>query len=133
MFSSKPRLTLRIIGVGTCGVRNRLITVSGATQNNLRDIDVEIGPGLTAVVGVSGSGKSTLAFDTIHHEARRRFLETLSLGSPWHRMPPARVRKITGLGPAVSVEQNTLNRNPLSTLATSAGLHPFLRILFARF
>ena len=80
-----------------CGVQNRVITVSGAAQNNLRDVDVEIGPGLTAVVGVSGSGKSTLAFDTIYHEARRRFLETLSLGSPWHRMPPAHVRKVTGL------------------------------------
>ncbi|HEY3262136.1 MAG TPA: hypothetical protein VGJ95_18050, partial [Pseudonocardiaceae bacterium] len=111
----------------------RVLRVAGASEHNLRDVDVEFGSGLTAVVGVSGSGKSSLAFDTVHHEARRRFLQTLSLGSPWLRMPPARVRRIDGLGPAVAVEQNSLNRNPASTVATSTGLHPFLRILFARF
>jgi excinuclease ABC subunit A len=88
---------------------------------------------VTAVVGVSGSGKSSLVFDTLYHEARRRFLETLSLGSPWLRMPPADVREIRGLGPAVSLAQNVLNRNPNSTLATAAGIHPYLRLLFARF
>src|SRR4029453_6527496 len=62
-----------------------------------------------------------------------RFLETLALGSPWLRMPPANVRRITGLGPAVSIAQNVLNRNPASTVASSTGMHPFFRILYARF
>ncbi|MFC6155917.1 excinuclease ABC subunit UvrA [Kribbella jiaozuonensis] len=91
------------------------------------------GPGLTAVVGVSGSGKSSLAFDVVYAEARRRFLESLALGGNGARVPAARVRRIDGLGPAVAVAQNVLNRNPASTVATSVGLHPFLRILYSRF
>ena len=107
--------------------------VVGAAQHNLRDLDVTFGPGLTAVVGVSGSGKSSLAFDVVYTEARRRFVESLALGGNRVRIPAAHVRRIEGLGPAVAIEQNVLNRNPLSTVATSVGLHPFLRILYARF
>ena len=109
------------------------IRIEGAAENNLRDVTVDLPRGLTAIVGVSGSGKSSLAFETLYHEARRRFLETLSLGSPWLRMRPARVRTIRGLGPAVSLAQNVLNRNPHSTVASAAGIHPFLRLLYARF
>lgn len=111
---------------------DRVIDVRGAAENNLADVDVTFGPGLTALVGVSGSGKSSLAFDTVYSEARRRFMEALALGSPWARVAPARVRRIDGLGPAVSVAQNLLNRNPNSTVATATGLHPFLRVLYAR-
>ncbi len=107
--------------------------VVGAAEHNLRDLDVTFGPGLTAVVGVSGSGKSSLAFDVVYTEARRRFVESLALGGNRVRIPAAHVRRIEGLGPAVAIEQNVLNRNPLSTVATSVGLHPFLRILYARF
>ncbi len=111
---------------------DRVIAVRGASEHNLAEVDVTFGPGLTALVGVSGSGKSSLAFDTVYNEARRRFMEALALGSPWARVPPARVRRVDGLGPAVAVAQNLVNRNPNSTVATATGLHPFLRVLYAR-
>jgi len=109
------------------------IKVQGANEHNLKDIDVEIGDGLTVVTGVSGSGKTSLVFDTLYHEARRRFMDVFSLGSAFQRLAPADVRSLTGLGPTVAVGQNLLNRNPNSTLATASGLHPFLRLLYARF
>jgi excinuclease ABC subunit A len=109
------------------------VRIEGAREHNLQGIDAEFGEGLTVVTGVSGSGKTSLVFDTLYHEARRRFLEVFELGSPKGRLAPANVDAINGLGPAVAVGQNLLNRNPASTLATAAGLHPFLRLLFAHF
>jgi len=106
------------------------IRIEGANEHNLKDVDVEIGDGLTVVTGVSGSGKTSLVFDTLYHEARRRFQEVFSLGE---RLTPADVRAVTGVGPAVAVGQNLLNRNPGSTLATASGLHPFLRLLYTHF
>jgi excinuclease ABC subunit A len=114
-------------------MKQRELRVLGAAEHNLRDVDVAFGPGLTAVVGVSGSGKSSLAFDVVYSEARRRFVDSLGLDRLGAGIAPAHVRRIEGLGPAVAVAQNVLNRNPLSTLATSVGLYPFLRILYARF
>ena len=107
------------------------IRVRGAQEHNLRDVDVEFEDGLTVVTGVSGSGKTSLVFDVVYHEARRRFLEVYALGSSALRLSPARVRSIEGLGPAIAVGQNLLNRNPDSTLASASGLHPFLRLLYA--
>jgi excinuclease ABC subunit A len=110
-----------------------VIRIRGAREHNLKSVNVDIQDGLTAVTGISGSGKSSLIFDTLYHEARRRFLEVYATGGPVSRLIPAAVDMITGLGPAVSVGQNLLNRNPASTLASASGLHPFLRLLFARF
>ena len=109
------------------------VRVKGARENNLKSVDVDFNPGLTVVTGVSGSGKTSLVFDTLYHEARRRFEEVFQFGSLAERLSPAHVDSITGLGPAVAVGQNLLNRNPNSTLATASGLHPFLRLLYARF
>jgi excinuclease ABC subunit A len=110
-----------------------MIKVSGAREHNLDNIEVEFGEGVTAVTGVSGSGKTSLVFDTLYHEARRRFLETYAIGAVAERLAPANVGDISGLGPAVALGQNLLNRNPNSTLASATGLAPFLRILYARF
>lgn len=109
------------------------IKIKGAREHNLKGVDVEIGEGLTVVTGVSGSGKTSLVFDTLYNEARRRFLEVFSTHDKIARLAPSNVESITGIGPAVAVGQNLLNRNPSSTLATASGLHPFLRLLYARF
>ncbi len=109
------------------------INIEGAKEHNLQDIDVQIGDGLTAVTGVSGSGKTSLVFDTLYHEARRRFQEVYSIGTAAQRLSPAQVDRITGLGPAVAVGQNLLNRNPNSTLASATGILPFLRIFYTRY
>jgi excinuclease ABC subunit A len=109
------------------------VQIRGASENNLRNLDLEIEDGLTVVTGVSGSGKTSLVFDTLYHEARRRFLESFATGASALALSPAAVRSISGLGPAVAVGQNLLNRNPASILATASGLHPFLRLLYARF
>jgi len=109
------------------------IRIEGAKEHNLKNVDVTIHNGLTVVTGVSGSGKTSLVFDTLFHEARRRYQEVFAFGTPGNRLKPAKVEAITGLGPAIAIEQNLLNRNPNSTLASASGLHPFFRLLFARF
>ena len=109
------------------------VQIKGAAAHNLKGVDLELGDGLTVVTGVSGSGKTSLVFDTLYHEARRRFLDVFAVGGSGLRLAPAQVQSIEGLGPAIAVGQNLLNRNPASTLATACGLHPFLRLLYARF
>ncbi len=109
------------------------IHIQGASEHNLQAIEATIGDGLTVVTGVSGSGKTSLVFDTLYHEALRRFAEIYALGASGQRLAPARVESISGLGPATAVGQNLLNRNPNSTLATASGLHPFLRLLYANY
>ncbi|MBN1566727.1 MAG: ATP-binding cassette domain-containing protein [Acidobacteria bacterium] len=109
------------------------IRIKGAGEHNLKNVDVRFGDGLTVVTGVSGSGKSSLVFDTLYHEAHRRFLDVYLYGKSRQRLAPARVESISGLGPATAVGQNLLNRNPGSTVATASGLHPFFRLLFANY
>jgi excinuclease ABC subunit A len=85
-----------------------VIQIRGANEHNLKNIDINIGSGLTAVTGISGSGKTSLAFDTLYHESRRRLLDVISTGNPngWrHQLTPALVDSITGLGPAVAVSR----------------------------
>ena len=111
------------------------ITVRGARQHNLRNIDVEIPrDSLTVVTGVSGSGKSSLAFDTIYAEGQRRYVETLS---PYARqfldqMERPDVDLIEGLSPAISIEQRTTSRSPRSTVGTITEIYDYLRLLYAQ-
>ncbi|MFX0184909.1 MAG: ATP-binding cassette domain-containing protein [Candidatus Hodarchaeota archaeon] len=109
------------------------LKVTGAQENNLANIDVEFKDGLTVVTGISGSGKSSLVFSTLYYESRRRFLNIFARSTASARLAPAKVKEITGLGPTIAIEQNILNRNPKSTLATASGLHPFFRLLYTNF
>ncbi len=109
------------------------LEIEGARENNLKDVNVTIQDGITVVTGVSGSGKSSLVFSTLYHESRRRFLDIFARGRTKPRLNPAKVRKMTGIVPTIAIEQNILNRNPNSILATASGLHPFLRLLYTHF
>jgi len=110
------------------------ITVHGARQHNLKNIDVEIPRNtFTVITGLSGSGKSTLAFDTIYAEGQRRYVETLS---PYARqfldqMERPEVDSIDGLSPAISIEQKTTNRSPRSTVGTITEIYDYLRLLYS--
>ncbi|HXN46703.1 MAG TPA: excinuclease ABC subunit UvrA [Bryobacteraceae bacterium] len=110
------------------------ITVHGARQHNLKNLDVEIPRNtFTVVTGLSGSGKSSLAFDTIYAEGQRRYVETLS---PYARqfldqMERPEVDSIDGLSPAISIEQKTTSRSPRSTVGTITEIYDYLRVLYA--
>src|SRR5690242_6666839 len=111
------------------------ITVHGARQHNLKNIDVEIPRNtFTVITGLSGSGKSSLAFDTIYAEGQRRYVESLS---PYARqfldmMERPDVDLIEGLSPAISIEQKTIGNSPRSTVGTVTEVYDFVRLLFAR-
>ncbi len=111
------------------------ITVRGAEQNNLKDIDVTIPDNrLTVITGVSGSGKSSLAFDTLYAEGQRRYVESLSAYARQflERLQKPRVKEIRGIRPAVSVAQKNTTRNPRSTVGTVTEIYDYLRLLYAR-
>lgn len=111
------------------------IVVRGARTHNLKNIDVEMPRGaMIAITGPSGSGKSSLAFDTIFAEGQRRYVESLS---PYARqflnkMQKPDVDEISGLSPAISIDQKSASRNPRSTVATITEIYDYLRILYAR-
>jgi excinuclease ABC subunit A len=110
------------------------ISVRGARQHNLKNIDVEIPRNsLTVVTGLSGSGKSSLAFDTIYAEGQRRYVETLSAYARQFldQMERPDVDAIDGLSPAISIEQKTTSRSPRSTVGTITEIYDYLRLLFA--
>src|SRR6266850_1327111 len=111
------------------------IIIKGASQHNLKHIDLEIPRNrLTVVTGVSGSGKSSLAFDTIYAEGQRRYVESLSAYARQflEQMEKPEVDSIEGLSPAISIEQKTTSKNPRSTVGTVTEIYDYLRVLFAR-
>lgn len=111
------------------------ITVKGARTHNLKDITVKIPRNkMTVITGLSGSGKSSLAFDTIFAEGQRRYVESLSTYARQFlkQMTKPDVDEITGLSPAISIDQKTRSNNPRSTVATITEIYDYLRILYAR-
>lgn len=111
------------------------IIVKGARTHNLKNIDVEIPRNkMVVITGVSGSGKSSLAFDTIFAEGQRRYVESLSSYARQflNQMPKPDVDEITGLSPAISIDQKSRSNNPRSTVATITEIYDYLRVMYAR-
>jgi len=111
------------------------ITVRGAREHNLKNIDIQIPrEQLTVLTGLSGSGKSSLAFDTIYAEGQRRYVESLSSYARQflELMGKPDVDSIDGLSPAISIEQKTTSKNPRSTVGTVTEIHDYMRLLWAR-
>ncbi|TCP63293.1 excinuclease ABC subunit A [Rhodovulum bhavnagarense] len=111
------------------------IEVRGAREHNLKGIDVDIPrDALVVITGLSGSGKSSLAFDTIYAEGQRRYVESLSAYARQFldMMQKPDVDHISGLSPAISIEQKTTSKNPRSTVGTVTEIYDYLRLLFAR-
>ena len=115
--------------------RPRAITIRGAREHNLKNIDVEIPRDkLVVFTGLSGSGKSSLAFDTIYAEGQRRYVESLSAYARQflEMMQKPDVDQIDGLSPAISIEQKTTSKNPRSTVGTVTEIYDYMRLLWAR-
>lgn len=111
------------------------IIVRGASEHNLKNIDVDIPRNrLVVITGLSGSGKSSLAFDTIYAEGQRRYVESLSAYARQflEQMEKPSVEYIDGLSPAIAIEQRTAGANPRSTVGTVTEIYDYLRLLFAR-
>jgi excinuclease ABC subunit A len=111
------------------------IRIRGARQHNLRGVDLDLPRGaLSVITGVSGSGKSSLAFDTLYAEGQRRYVESVSTYAKQFldRLPRPDVDQITGLTPAVSIQQSAPARSARSTVGTATEIHDHLRLLYAR-
>ena len=119
----------------TAGSGLRAITIRGAREHNLKNLDVEIPRDrLVVFTGLSGSGKSSLAFDTIYAEGQRRYVESLSAYARQflEMMQKPDVDQIDGLSPAISIEQKTTSKNPRSTVGTVTEIYDYMRLLWAR-
>ena len=113
---------------------NENIVIKGASQHNLKDVDVTIPRNkLVVITGLSGSGKSSLAFDTLYAEGQRRYVESLSAYARMFldRLQKPKVRHIEGLSPAIAIEQRTAGSSPRSTVATVTEIYDYLRLLYA--
>src|SRR3989339_953332 len=111
------------------------ITIRGARTHNLKNITVSIPRNtMTVFTGLSGSGKSSLAFDTIFAEGQRRYVESLSAYARQfiNQMQKPDVDEITGLSPAISIDQKSRSNNPRSTVATITEIYDYLRVMYAR-
>ncbi|MBQ7089536.1 MAG: excinuclease ABC subunit UvrA, partial [Clostridia bacterium] len=107
------------------------ITIKGAKENNLKNIDLTIPRDkLVVFTGLSGSGKTSLAFDTIYAEGRRRYVESLSSYARMFlgQMNKPDVDNISGLSPAISIDQKTTSKNPRSTVGTVTEIYDYLRL-----
>ncbi|MEO1938790.1 MAG: excinuclease ABC subunit A, partial [Sulfurimonas sp.] len=112
-----------------------VIKITGARENNLKNIDLTIPKNeLIVMTGLSGSGKSTLAFDTLYAEGQRRYMESLSSYARQFldRVGKPDVDKIEGLTPAIAIDQKTTSKNPRSTVGTITEIYDYLRLLYAR-
>lgn len=113
----------------------KYLKISGARQNNLKNINIEIPRDkLVVFTGLSGSGKSSLAFDTIYAEGHRRFVESLSAYARMFlgQLDKPDIDSIEGLSPAISIDQKTTSKNPRSTVGTVTEIYDYLRLLYAR-
>ena len=114
---------------------SKIIKIRGAKMHNLKNLNLDIPKNkLVVITGLSGSGKSSLAFDTLYAEGQRRYIESLSsyarqfLG----KLDKPKVDKITGISPAIAIEQKVNNSNPRSTVGTSSEIYEYLKLLYAR-